>query len=52
MGALKKLLDKAEAAEKNGRWDMVQYYLSQAIELAKLNSHTDYLPSSERAKNG
>jgi hypothetical protein len=50
MGALKKLLDKAEAAEANGRWDMVQYYLSQAIELAKLNSDTEYLPYSQKGK--
>jgi hypothetical protein len=48
MGALKKLLNKAEDAEKRGRWDLVEYYLSQALELAKLNSHTDYLPSSEK----
>ena len=52
MGALSKLLKKAEEAEKRGRWDMVQYYLSQALDLAKLNSHTDYLPSNERGNYG
>jgi hypothetical protein len=48
MGALKKLLNKAEDAEKRGRWDMVQYYLSQALELARLNDDKEYLPSGEK----
>lgn len=47
MGALSKILKKAEAAEKRGRWDMVQYYLSQAIELARLNEDVEYLPSKK-----
>ena len=48
MGALSKILKKAEAAEKRGRWDMVIYHLSQAIGLAKLNNDTEYLPSGQR----
>jgi hypothetical protein len=51
MGALKKLLDKAEAAEARDRWDLVQYYLSQALALAQLNSDTEYLPSNRRHDN-
>lgn len=50
MSALLKILKKVEAAANKGRWDMVQYYLSQAIELARLNADTEYLPSGE--KNG
>ena len=42
MGALSKILKKAEEAEKRGRWDMVIYYLSQAMELAKLNADTEH----------
>ena len=48
MGALSKILKKAEAAEKKGRWDMVQYFLSQAMELARLNDDTEYLPPVQK----
>ena len=48
MGALGKILKKAEAAEKKGRWDMVQYFLSQAMELARLNDDTEYLPPIQK----
>ena len=52
MGALSKILKKAEAAEKKGRWDMVIYYLDQAMRLARLNDDTEYLPSVQRNQNG
>ena len=45
MSALDKILKKAKEYEKKGRWDMVQYYLDQAIRLARLNDDTEYLPS-------
>ena len=51
MGALSKILKKAEAAEKKGRWDMVIYYLDQAIRLARLNDDTEYLPSVAKGKD-
>ena len=45
MSALDKILKKVKEAEQKGRWDMVQYYLDQAIRLARLNDDTEYLPS-------
>ena len=50
MAGIDKLLKKIKDAADKGRLDLVEYYASQIVELARLNADTEYLPSGE--KNG